>query len=79
MTANRSTVETWVRKLEAAADGHDDSSTFRAFTFREILAAAWADGWGRGYDDCRDDTERAAGAARRAVRENASARPEEEH
>ena len=68
MTADRSTVENWVRTMEKAADEHD-GGTWRAFTFREILAAAWADGHGRGYDDCRDDHDRAAGAARRAARE----------
>jgi hypothetical protein len=75
VTADRSTVENWVRRMEKAADEHDGSGTYRAFTFREVIAAAWADGHGRGYDDCRDDISRAASAARRAAREAGSTPP----
>jgi hypothetical protein len=68
VTADRSTVETWLRKLEKAADEHD-GDTYRAWVFREVIAEAWADGHGRGYDDSRDDHDRAAATARRAARE----------
>jgi hypothetical protein len=78
MTADRSTVQDWLRDLEKAADEHSgDDPTYRAWVFRNVLTAAWQDGHGRGYDDCRDDHDRAAAAARRAARE-APARPEEE-
>jgi len=62
VTADRSTVENWVRTMEKAADEHD-GGTWRAFTFRQVIAAAWAAGHGRGYDDCRDDVSRANVAA----------------
>lgn len=69
MTADRSTVENWLRRMEEAADEHEPGSTYRAFTFREVIAAAWAAGHGRGYDDCREDAHRAKRAADKAARE----------
>lgn len=78
MTADRSTVEGWLRKLEEAADEHSDDPTYRAWVFRGVLAAAWQHGQERGYDDCRDDVSRAEGAARRAAREAAATGPKEQ-
>lgn len=69
MTADRSTVNGWLRKLEKAADEHEPGDTWRAFVFREILHKAWTDGWARGHDDHRDDTHEAQRAVRRAVKE----------
>jgi hypothetical protein len=69
MTADRSTENGWIRKLEEAADSHEPGSTHRAFTFRQILHAAWADGWERGNDDSRDDAFNAERAARKAAKE----------
>lgn len=69
MTADRSTENGWLRKLEEAADGHEVGGTHRAFTFRQILHAAWADGWERGYDDFRDDAFNAERAAKKAAKE----------
>jgi hypothetical protein len=77
VTADRSTVENWVRKLEKAADEYSDDPTYRAWVFRKVLAAAWQHGQERGYDDCCDDHNRAASAARQAARKAAPA--EEEH
>jgi hypothetical protein len=75
VTADRSTVQGWLRDLEKAADEHSEDPTYRAWVFRNALTAAWQDGHGRGYDDCRDDHDRAAAAARLAAREAAAARP----
>lgn len=75
MTADRSTVQDWLRTLEKAADEHTDDPTYRAWMFRGVLNAVWQDGRERGYDDCRDDYDRAAAAARRAAREATPAPP----
>jgi hypothetical protein len=64
-------VDNWLRKLEDAADEHGDDPTWRAWVFRGVLTEAWQHGHGRGYDDCRDDHDRAAAAARRAARDAA--------
>lgn len=69
MTADRSTVESWLRKLEKACDEHEPGSTYRAFVFRQVLNDAWIDGRGRGYDDCQDDVYRAARDAKNAAKE----------
>lgn len=69
MTADRSTENGWLRKLEEAADSHEAGSTHRAFMFRQILHAAWVDGWERGYDDFRDDAFNAERAVRKASKE----------
>jgi hypothetical protein len=71
MTADRSTVESWLRRLEKAADEHELGDTHRAYTFREVLAAAWADGHGRGYADSSDDTYRATRDAKTAAKKAA--------
>lgn len=75
MTATRSTVQDWLETLEKAANEHGDDPEYRAWVFRGVLAAAWQDGHGRGYDDCRDDHDRAASAIRRAAREATPAPP----
>ena len=67
MSADRSTEEGWLRKLEKAADEHTPGETYRALVFRQIIAAAWAAGRERGYDDCRDDTHRAERAAKQTL------------
>lgn len=72
MTADRSTEEGWLRKLEKAADDTDDDFAGRARVFREILAKAWADGRERGYADSNDDHWRAESARRKAEREAAT-------
>lgn len=69
MSADRSTEEGWLRKLENVADDEDDDFAGRARIFREILAKAWADGWARGYADRNDDHWRAELARRQAERE----------
>ena len=69
MTADRSTVEGWLRRIEDAAAAHDPGDTWLATVAREVIAAAWADGHERGYDDARDDQARAAARQRQATRE----------
>lgn len=64
MTADRSTVEGWLRKMEKAADEHEVGDTWRATVFRQVIAAAWAAGHDRGYHDCYDDASRARQDAR---------------
>lgn len=70
MTADRSTVEGWLRKLETAASHGDDIAgrVYRADVFRAVLGDAWADGRERGYMDHRDDVNRAEAAQREADR-----------
>lgn len=75
MTADRSTVEGWLRKMEKAVIEYSDDPTYQAWVFRGVLDAAWRDGQARGYDDCRDDHDRAAAAARRTAREATPAPP----
>jgi hypothetical protein len=72
VTADRSTEEGWLRKLEKVADDEDDDFAGRARIFRDILAKAWADGWERGYADRNDDHWRADSARRQAEREAAT-------
>lgn len=76
MTADRSTVEGWLRKIEDVAAEHDASDTWLAIVAREAIAAAWADGHDRGYRDCRDDHARAAARQRQAAREAAKPTPD---
>jgi hypothetical protein len=78
VTADRSTVEGWLRKMEKAADEHETGDTWRSQVFRQMLNEAWADGRERGYDDARDDQSRAAHAVRTAQREATPARPDPE-
>jgi hypothetical protein len=75
VSADRSTTDGWLRKLEDAANEHSDDPTWRAWAFRSVIAEAWQDGHGRGYDDCRDDHDRARAAERRAAREAAKETP----
>jgi hypothetical protein len=70
-------MDNWLRKLEDAAGEHGDDPTYRAWVFRGVLNEAWADGQSRGYDDCRDDHDRAKAAERRAAREAAAATKED--
>jgi predicted nucleic acid-binding Zn ribbon protein len=67
VTGDRSTVETWLRKMEKAADEHEVGDTWRATVFRQALSEAWAAGHDRGYHDCYDDTSRARHDARKAT------------
>lgn len=78
MSADRSTVEGWLRKMEKAADEHENGDTWRSQVFRQMLNEAWTDGRERGYDDARDDQSRAAYAVRTAQREAAPAASTEE-
>jgi hypothetical protein len=71
VSADRSTENDWLRKLEKAADEHEPGNPYRTFAFRQILQAAWNDGRERGYDDCRDDVHEAERAARAAARKAA--------
>jgi hypothetical protein len=64
VTADRSIIEGWLRKMEKAADEHEVGDTWRATVFRKALADAWADGHDRGYHDCYDDASRARQDAR---------------
>lgn len=59
MTADRSAIEGWLRKMEKAADEHEVGDTWRATVFRQALNEAWADGHDRGYRDHYDDASRA--------------------
>lgn len=78
MTADRSAVEGWLRKMEKAADEHEVGDTWRATVFRQALAEAWAHGHERGYHDCYDDASRARQDVR--LRKNTPAPPTpEEH
>lgn len=72
VSADRSTVEGWLRKLEKVADDEDDDYAGRARIFRDILNQAWADGRERGYADSNDDHWRADSARRQAEREAAT-------
>lgn len=53
--------------MDKAADEHEPGDTWRATVFRQIIAAAWADGHDRGYHDCYDDTPRARRSAAKAA------------
>lgn len=72
MTADRSTEEGWLRKLEEIADDRDGDLLNRAFVFRRILAEAWKAGWDRGYFDHSGDVFRAEYAQQKAEREAAT-------
>jgi hypothetical protein len=71
VSADRSTENGWLRKLEKAADEHQPGDPYRTFVFRQILQAAWNDGRERGYDDCHDDVQEAERVARKAARQAA--------
>lgn len=73
MTADRSALDGWLRKMEKAADEHETGDTWRATVFRQMLNEAWTAGHERGYHDCYDDTSRANQAAREAARNEANA------
>lgn len=73
MTADRSTEEGWLRRLETAANEHQPGELGRALTFREVLAEAWAHGRERGWDDARDDQFRAENEATKTAKEIARA------
>lgn len=68
MTADRSTEEGWLRKLEEIADEQDGDRLNRAFVFRDILTKAWKAGWDRGYQDHSADAWRADYAQQKAER-----------
>lgn len=72
VSADRSTEEGWLRKLEEVADATDGDRLNRTFVFRDILAKAWKAGWDRGYSDHSSDVWRAEYAQQKAEREAAT-------
>jgi hypothetical protein len=86
VTADRSSIDGWLYKLEKAADEHEVGDVNRRFVFRQILGKAWDDGRERGYYDGLDDAQHAKYAAEEAARKAAkeasqpeSASPREVH
>jgi hypothetical protein len=73
VSADRSTENGWLRKIEKAAADNKPADTYLAWVVRQILREAWKDGWERGYEDCREDTEQAQRAAKKAAAAGAEA------